>query len=102
MLNGRTCRLQPRIPLDQRGRRNQIRHWPTSEGEPMHTPARVVVRSLVVVLLGFLASLNCPASPTGQWTQLFPASSPPARYDAGIAYDESRGRLVLFGGTPST
>jgi hypothetical protein len=33
------------------------------------------------------------------WTQLSPASSPPARGGAGIAYDPTTGTVVLFGGS---
>lgn len=32
------------------------------------------------------------------WTQLRPATSPPARYDASAIYDEANDRLVVFGG----
>jgi len=32
------------------------------------------------------------------WTQLFPATSPPARDSAGLAFDATRSRVVLFGG----
>ena len=32
------------------------------------------------------------------WTQLAPATSPPARYDAAMAYDPATRQLVLFGG----
>ena len=33
------------------------------------------------------------------WTQLFPATSPPGRYDATMAFDQATGQLILFGGT---
>ncbi len=36
------------------------------------------------------------------WTQQHPASSPPARADASLAYDGASGQLVLFGGTHTT
>lgn len=32
------------------------------------------------------------------WIELHPAASPPARGDAAMAYDESSGKLVLYGG----
>ena len=32
------------------------------------------------------------------WTELSPATSPPARSDASMAYDPGTGQLVLFGG----
>lgn len=35
---------------------------------------------------------------SNQWTKLNPASSPSPRAHAAMAYDEARGRLVLFGG----
>jgi hypothetical protein len=33
------------------------------------------------------------------WNQVFPATSPPARRDAGMAYDPTTGTVVLFGGS---
>ena len=33
-----------------------------------------------------------------EWTQQFPATSPPPRQDASMAYDPGTGQLVLFGG----
>lgn len=36
------------------------------------------------------------------WTTVTPVSSPPVRRDHGLAYDASRGQLVLFGGYAST
>ena len=35
---------------------------------------------------------------TERWTELKPASSPPARYYHAMAYDQSRDRVVVFGG----
>ncbi|HLB01867.1 MAG TPA: kelch repeat-containing protein, partial [Nitrospiria bacterium] len=35
---------------------------------------------------------------THQWTELFPISSPPARAGHAMVYDESRSRVILFGG----
>jgi hypothetical protein len=32
------------------------------------------------------------------WVELFPSNAPPPRRDAGLAYDEARGVMVLFGG----
>ncbi len=34
------------------------------------------------------------------WTQVFPATSPPARFDGTLAYDPADGYVVLFGGVP--
>lgn len=36
---------------------------------------------------------------TGNWTQRAPASNPGARYGAGMAFDTTRGTVILFGGT---
>lgn len=58
-----------------------------------------------VVLFGGLdATTNAVTSDTwafshGQWTQLAPATSPPARAAAGMAYDAADSTTVLFGGT---
>jgi len=38
----------------------------------------------------------------GNWTKLAVAKSPPARTWAGMAYDETRRRVVLFGGQAAT
>ncbi len=57
-------------------------------------------------LNGFPTGMPLPASPSaetwtlqnGKWTKLAPATSPPSRTWAGMAYDESRREIVLFGG----
>jgi len=36
------------------------------------------------------------------WTQKFPSTSPPARYNHAMAFDSVRGQVVLFGGTDET
>jgi hypothetical protein len=36
------------------------------------------------------------------WTQVAPATSPPARSSGSMAYDSARSRVVLFGGTSTT
>jgi hypothetical protein len=36
------------------------------------------------------------------WTQQFPTTSPPPRYDAAMAYDAVNGQVVLFGGAVQT
>src|SRR6266550_3682287 len=54
----------------------------------------------------FPTGLTQPASPTaetwtwksGKWTKLAPVTSPPPRAWAGMAYDEARRQVVLFGG----
>jgi hypothetical protein len=47
-----------------------------------------------VVQSGALASSS--AAPT--WTELHPATQPPARYGAAMTYDAATGNVVLFGG----
>jgi hypothetical protein len=63
-----------------------------------------VLTSVLLVLAGLGASLGiggspaAAAPPTGAWTQLSPATSPPALQDAAMAYDPATSQLVLFGG----
>jgi len=57
-------------------------------------------RAILVGFAGFLSCFSAGLAAAAQWTQMFPADSPPARMCAGMAYDESRNRLVVFGGTP--
>jgi hypothetical protein len=46
-----------------------------------------------------LASMITSVTAAGEWTQVDPPTSPPPRKNENaLAYDESRGRLVLFGG----
>ncbi|MDE1837129.1 MAG: PKD domain-containing protein [Euryarchaeota archaeon] len=40
--------------------------------------------------------------PSGTWTQIFPTTSPPARYDGQLAWDPVDGYLVLFSGCGSS
>lgn len=42
-----------------------------------------------------------PPGVEGNWTQLSPEVSPSARYEFGMAYDEGRGEILLFGGEAS-
>ena len=52
--------------------------------------------------LGYPGTLNDTWAWNGTtWTLLRPSSSPPARSGASLAYDEARGQLVMFGGSPS-
>lgn len=52
-----------------------------------------------VVLFGDLAGVVNTSTWDGTaWTQQSPATSPPARFGASMAYDEASGKLVLFGG----
>jgi hypothetical protein len=59
-----------------------------------------------VVLFGGLAGIGYDAYAVNDtwtwdgsaWTEQHPATSPPARYGAGMTYDAARGKLVLYGG----
>ena len=42
------------------------------------------------------------ASPTPTWSRLSPATNPPARAGASMAYDPATGNMVLFGGFSSS
>jgi hypothetical protein len=44
------------------------------------------------------ASLASTSAPTLTWSQQFPTTSPPARSDASMAFDQGTNELVLFGG----
>jgi hypothetical protein len=58
----------------------------------------------LVVVIG-LSGLTAPASatnPPNTWTQLSPATSPPVRDDAAMAYDPVTNQLLLFGGSNVT
>jgi hypothetical protein len=50
-------------------------------------------------LRGLTAGASAPAL---NWTQLSPATSPPGRYNAAMAYDPAIGQMVLFGGVNSS
>ncbi len=52
----------------------------------------------VGVILAMPAQIAGAATPTPNWTQLTPATSPPARIQASMAYDPAIGKMVLFGG----
>ena len=64
-----------------------------------------------VVLFGGMSNANTGGTPIlgdtwtwngSDWTQQHPASSPPARMLASLAYDAASGQLVLFGGKHAT
>ena len=64
----------------------------------------------VVLFGGCTANSNCGSTGLlgdtwtwdgSTWTQLSPATSPPAREDAAMAYDAANGTIVLFGGSGS-
>lgn len=46
--------------------------------------------------------LRASAIDSGRWTELSPATSPPARMNAAMAWDTARHRLVLFGGASAS
>ena len=57
-----------------------------------------------IILLGTLSAAAitpAAAAATPTWTQQSPATSPPARYAASMAYDQTTSQLVLFGGFDS-
>jgi hypothetical protein len=68
-------------------------------------PAILVIAALVVAELGLVLSGTPAASAvslTPNWLQLSPATSPPARTAAAMAYDPATGDTVLFGGVQVT
>ncbi len=56
--------------------------------------------AVVVVLSAQPAVLASSSAP--DWTQQAPATSPPARDFASMAYDAATGNIVLFGGPATT
>ena len=94
---------------------NGIREWDGQTWElktPSPSPGFLFVPSLVydpvreVIVLfgGFRPGMSGGVSNElwewdgTNWSQRLSAHSPPACYQAGLAFDEARGRLVLFGG----
>src|SRR5881397_3502990 len=93
---------------------------PSAEIPAAATPPRLVGASMAydaarneVTVFGtwyasteFSTGTVLPATPTaetwtwrdGTWRKLVPANSPPPRTWAGMAYDEARREIVLFGG----
>jgi Kelch motif/NHL repeat len=63
-------------------------------------PLRVAAAGVCTLLLlgGSVPAHAQSVSFGGLWTQQSPATSPPARYGASMAYDASNGQVVLFGG----
>ena len=57
----------------------------------------------------FITGSGAPSGPLGEtwvwdgqtWTQRMPVFSPPARFAAGMAWDEATRKVILFGGTSS-
>jgi hypothetical protein len=81
---------------------------------PVHSPGPLEDAAIAydpptqqVVLFGGMSNANTGGTPIlgdtwtwngSDWTQQHPASSPPARMDASLAYDAASGQFVLFGG----
>jgi len=68
-----------------------------------HDIAYDTARGQVVLFGGVNPSINTNFNDTWvwdgtNWTQKFPATSPPARVAHAMAYDAARGQVVLFGG----
>lgn len=57
----------------------------------------VAMAAAVVGVAPGRAAAATPA-PTATWTQQHPATSPPGRFGASMAYDRATGDMVLFGG----
>ena len=86
--------------------------WANMSRELTHSPSPRIDAAMVYDAAdGFLLLFggqgnpngNTPLSDTwkfqgGQWTELFPSTSPPRRGSAGVAYDEKSNEVVLFGG----
>lgn len=56
-------------------------------------------RSAIALLVSLV---QAPLVAQGPWTQLAPATSPPSRASHAMAYDSTRQRTVLFGGSNGT
>jgi hypothetical protein len=73
--------------------------WP---GGRRLTAGAIALLSVVGVLGVFSPAVQASPSLGLNWTRQAPASSPPARADAAIAYDAATGTVVLFGGYTRT
>ena len=60
--------------------------------------AVVMLLAGLILLPAAAAFAGSSTSPTPTWTQASPATSPPARNGATMAYDPATGNMVLFGG----
>ena len=69
--------------------------WP---GGRRLTAGAIALLSVVGVLGVFPSAVQARPSLGLNWTRQAPASSPPARANAAIAYDAATGTVVLFGG----
>jgi len=62
------------------------------------TAGAIALLSVVGVLGVFPPAVQASSSLGSNWARQAPASSPPARSNAAIAYDAATGTVVLFGG----
>ena len=98
------------------GERHQSRGRPTGSGSatartcsgPLRRSSMVgsvvigvAMAAAVVGVVPGRAAAATPA-PTATWTQQHPATSPPGRFGASMAYDPATGDAVLFGGVGSS
>jgi len=58
----------------------------------------VVASFTTAIAPGITAGASMPTSPEATWTRVSPATSPPVRDSASMAYDSATGSVVLFGG----
>ena len=80
--------------------------WDVRSGARAHTAAAYDVAHGVTVVFGGLGVSPAPKVPLADtwvwsgvdWTELVPASSPPARFDHAMAFDVVRGHSLMFGG----
>src|SRR5690242_14799971 len=77
-------------------------------GVPRHRRGVCLFAVVAALLAAFgVPGLSRPAalatsSPALTWTKQAPATSPPARWAASMAYDAATGTVVLFGGIDSS
>ena len=62
----------------------------------------VTIAAMAAMGLALVMAAPAQAAAATNWTQVSPATSPPARSGAAVAYDEQTGQLVVFGGTDSS
>ena len=68
------------------------------EGDLMFRLAKVAALAVAGVLGAITPAAASASSQALDWTKQTPATSPPARADASMAYDAATGTVVLFGG----
>ena len=56
------------------------------------------MKHLTALLLVATVLITSAAAQTPDWTEITPANSPSARLNHAMAYDSTRGKVVLFGG----